>query len=100
MQCSFLSLYVGLVLNILKATSMLFLFLSDLTGLDQLGRSCQAHTFNPSIWEAEAGGFLSSRPAWSIELSSRTVRATQRNPVLKKNKKETSKQNSIGLFKG
>jgi major histocompatibility complex class I len=26
-----------------------------------------AHTFNPSIWEAEAGGFLSSRPAWSTE---------------------------------
>jgi hypothetical protein len=22
-----------------------------------------AHAFNPSIWEAEAGGFLSSRPA-------------------------------------
>jgi hypothetical protein len=25
------------------------------------------HAFNPSTWEAEAGGFLSSRPAWSIE---------------------------------
>jgi hypothetical protein len=24
-----------------------------------------AHAFNPSTWEAEAGGFLSSRPAWS-----------------------------------
>jgi hypothetical protein len=24
-----------------------------------------AHVFNPSTWEAEAGGFLSSRPAWS-----------------------------------
>jgi hypothetical protein len=23
--------------------------------------------FNPSTWEAEAGGFLSSRPAWSTE---------------------------------
>jgi hypothetical protein len=23
-----------------------------------------AHTFNPSTWEAEAGGFLSLRPAW------------------------------------
>jgi hypothetical protein len=31
---------------------------------------CQAvvrHTFNPSTWEAEAGRFLSSRPAWSTE---------------------------------
>jgi major histocompatibility complex class I len=26
-----------------------------------------AHTFNPSIWEAESGGFLSSRPAWSTK---------------------------------
>jgi hypothetical protein len=23
--------------------------------------------FNPSTWEAEAGGFLSLRPAWSTE---------------------------------
>jgi hypothetical protein len=27
-----------------------------------------AHAFNPSTWEAEAGGFLSSRLAWSTEL--------------------------------
>jgi hypothetical protein len=26
-----------------------------------------AHSFNPSTLEAEAGGFLSSRPAWSTE---------------------------------
>jgi hypothetical protein len=26
-----------------------------------------AHAFNPSTQEAEAGGFLSSRPAWSTE---------------------------------
>ena len=26
-----------------------------------------AHTFNPSIQEAEAGRFLSSRPAWSTK---------------------------------
>ena len=24
-----------------------------------------AHTFNPSTWEAEAGKYLSLRPAWS-----------------------------------
>jgi hypothetical protein len=41
------------------------------------------HAFNPSTREAEAGGFLSSRPAWSTE-SSRTVRAIQRNPVSNK----------------
>jgi hypothetical protein len=26
-----------------------------------------AHAFIPSTWEAEAGGFLSSRPAWSTK---------------------------------
>jgi hypothetical protein len=26
-----------------------------------------AHTFDPSTWEAEAGGFLSSRPALSTD---------------------------------
>jgi hypothetical protein len=26
-----------------------------------------AHAFYPSTWEAEAGGFLSSRPAWATE---------------------------------
>jgi hypothetical protein len=35
------------------------------------------HAFSPSTREAEAGGFLSSK----------TARATQRNPVLKKKKK-------------
>jgi hypothetical protein len=47
------------------------------------------HTFNPSTWEAEAGRFLSSRPAWSYKVSSRTTRATQRNPVSKKKKKKS-----------
>jgi hypothetical protein len=36
-----------------------------------------AHAFNPSTWEAETGGFLSSR----------TARAIQRNPVSKKTNK-------------
>ena len=30
-------------------------------------RAVVAHAFNPSTWEAEAGGFLSPRPAWSTE---------------------------------
>jgi hypothetical protein len=32
-----------------------------------LGWAMVAHAFNPSTGEAEAGGFLSSRPAWSTE---------------------------------
>jgi hypothetical protein len=31
------------------------------------GRAVVAHAFNPSTWEADAGRFLSSRPAWSTE---------------------------------
>jgi hypothetical protein len=34
-----------------------------------------ADAFNPSTWEAETGGFLSSRPAWFTKVSSRTARA-------------------------
>jgi hypothetical protein len=29
--------------------------------------SVVAHAFNPSTQQAEAGGFLSSRPAWSTK---------------------------------
>jgi hypothetical protein len=36
------------------------------------------HAFNPSTWQADADGFLSSR----------TARAVQRNPVSKKKKND------------
>jgi hypothetical protein len=32
-----------------------------------VSRVVVANAFNPSTWEAEAGGFLSSRPAWSTK---------------------------------
>jgi hypothetical protein len=41
------------------------------TGVHQrgmIGPGMVARAFNPSTWEAEAGEFLSSRPAWSTEL--------------------------------
>jgi hypothetical protein len=41
-----------------------------------------AHTFNPSTWEAEAGGFLSSRPAWSTEFQD--SQGYTKKPCLKK----------------
>jgi hypothetical protein len=43
--------------------SMLILWLQE----KRQSRVVVAHTFNPSTWEAETGGFLSSRPAWSTE---------------------------------
>jgi hypothetical protein len=49
------------------------------------------HTFNPSIWEAEAGVSLSSKPAWSTELV-QIASITQRNPVSKQNKAKQNKQ--------
>jgi hypothetical protein len=32
-----------------------------------ISQAVVAHTFNPSTWEAEAGRFLNSWPAWSTE---------------------------------
>ena len=56
-------------------------------------RAVVTHSFNPSIQEAEAGGFLSSRPSLVYRVSSRTARAIQRNPVSKnKTNKQTNKQ--------
>jgi hypothetical protein len=46
-----------------------------------------AHTFNPSTWEAEAGGFLEFKASLVYRVSSRTARATRRNPVSKGKKK-------------
>jgi hypothetical protein len=34
---------------------------------NRISRAVVAHAFNPSTWEAEAGGFLSSRPFWSTK---------------------------------
>ena len=33
----------------------------------QNSQAVVAHTFNPGTWEAEAAGFLCSRPGWSTE---------------------------------
>jgi hypothetical protein len=55
------------------------------------------HAFNPSTWEAEAGRFLSSRPSLVNKMSSRTTRATQRNPVSKSQKKRKEKKKKTAL---
>jgi hypothetical protein len=53
------------------------------------------HAFNPSTWEAEAGGFLEFAAILVYRVSSRTARATQRNPVSKQTNKQTYKKKSI-----
>ena len=53
-----------------------------------------ANAFNPSTWEAEAGGFLSSRPGLQSEFQDRTARAAQRNPVLKTTTRTTTNKNN------
>jgi hypothetical protein len=46
------------------------------------------HAFNPSTQKAEAGGFLEFEASLVYKVNSRTARATQRNPVLKNQKKK------------
>jgi hypothetical protein len=50
-----------------------------------------AHTFNPSTWEAQAGGFLSSRPAWSTKWIPGSQGYTEK-PCLKKQNKNNNKK--------
>ncbi|WP_353803043.1 hypothetical protein, partial [Acinetobacter baumannii] len=50
-----------------------------------------AHAFNPSTWEAEAGGYLSSRPAWSTESVPGQPGLHRENLSQKKQKKQNKK---------
>jgi hypothetical protein len=45
------------------------------------------YVFNPSTWEAEAGRISEFEASLVYKVSSRTARAIQRNPVLKKPKR-------------
>jgi hypothetical protein len=51
-----------------------------------------AHAFNPSIWEAEAGGFLSSRLAWSTKWVPGQPRR-HKETLSRKNKNKNKKPN-------
>jgi hypothetical protein len=53
-----------------------------------------AHTFHPSTWEAEAGGFLSSRPAWSTEWVPGPP-GLHRETLSQKTKTKNKKRNSL-----
>jgi hypothetical protein len=59
-----------------------------------VSRAVVAHAFNPSTREAEAGGFLSSRPAWSthgVPGQPRIHRETLSRKTKKKKKKKKKK---------
>jgi hypothetical protein len=57
------------------------------------------YTFNPSTWEAEAGGFLSFKARLVYKVSFRTARATQRNLVSKKQKTKQQQKQKVKLIK-
>jgi hypothetical protein len=63
-------------------------------------RAVVAHTINLSTWEAEAGGFLGSRPAWFTErvpgqpgLHRETLSLKQNKTKQNKTKQNKTKQN-------
>jgi len=51
-----------------------------------------AYTFNPSAWEAQAGGSFEFEASLVYRVSSRIARATLRNPVSNKTKQEQQQQ--------
>jgi hypothetical protein len=59
-----------------------------------MSRAVVVHAFNSSTWEAETGGFLSSKPAISmdvLELQSE-FQDIHRNPISKNQKKKKKKK--------
>jgi len=63
------------------------------------GQAVVSHAFNPSTREAEAeaGGFLSSRPAWSTEWVPGQL-GLHRETLSRKNKQKRVEQNFYVLF--
>ena len=56
-----------------------------------------AHAFNPSTLEAEAGGSLSSRPAWSTELVQDSQGYTEKSCLQRKKKRFIKVKNCSAL---
>jgi hypothetical protein len=50
------------------------------------------HAFSPSTWEAEAGGFLSLRPAWSTKCAPGQPGLHRETLSQKKNKKKQKRK--------
>jgi hypothetical protein len=58
-----------------------------------------AQSYNPSTQEAEAGRVSEFEASLVYRVSSKTARATQRNPVLKKNKTKREEKRKEKSFK-
>jgi hypothetical protein len=63
----------------------------------QMEQGVVAHAFNPSTQEAEAGGFLSSRPAWSKSEFQDSQGYTEKSCLEKPKKKKERKKSPDGL---
>jgi hypothetical protein len=63
---SVLQKYVG-ICGIVTDTNLIFICNKKPVRILFLSQAVMAHVFNASTREAEAGGFLSSMPAWSTE---------------------------------
>ena len=57
-----------------------------------------AQAFNPSTWEAEVGGSLSSRPSFLQEQVPGQASKLQRNPVSGKKEKERKKKKKMRVL--
>jgi hypothetical protein len=60
-----------------------------------------AHTFHPSTWEAEAGGFLSSRPGLQSEFQDSqgyTEKPCLKKTKIKERKKKTQSKETTRLI--
>jgi hypothetical protein len=66
-EYTFIKKYFLVVYGIYKKISFLFCDNGSCVENARHSQAVVVHAFNPSIWEAEAGGFLSLRPAWSTE---------------------------------
>jgi hypothetical protein len=85
--------------------SLHFLYSIKMTELHRVVVVAGAHTFNPSTWEAEAGEFLSSRPAWSTKwvsgqpgLYRETLSRKTKQNKTKQKKKKKRERDWIALF--
>jgi hypothetical protein len=61
-----------------------------------VGQAVVAHAFNPSTWEAEAGGFLSLRPA-CLQSEFQDSQYYTEKPCLEKQNKTNKQKRIIGV---